>query len=139
MTIDSKLDPREPQIGFDARESPRLIIADERAEVLGTWSDSGKPAIARKSTDGFTSVYVGSAPIPIRTLRRIASDAGVRLWSSEPDVVLASHDWTMVVATTDGERTIRLHRPLKALTDGTVSQDFHIHTRQGQVSLFGPA
>jgi hypothetical protein len=139
MSINSQIDPQEPQIGFEAREAPRLLVDDERAEVLGTWTDSGTPAIARKSSDGFTSVFVGSAPIPVRSLRRLAADAGARLWSSEPDIVLASQDWAMVVATSQGERTIRLHRPLMSLTDQTISRDSYIHTRRGQVILFGPA
>jgi len=138
MLIDSNVAEQEPVFGIDQRESPRLVVVDDRAEILGTWSGTRDPAFARTSSNGMTSVFVGCAPIPIETVRRLCLDAGVRLWSTRPDVVVASRDWAMVVATSEGDRTVQLHRPLRSLDDGSVVAEFGMYARRGEVRLFGP-
>jgi hypothetical protein len=138
MLIDSRLELSEAVFGADRQDSPRIVIEDEDAETLGTWSGSDDVAFARKSTAGFTSVFCGCGPIPVQTLRRLSSDAGARLWSTAPDIVVATQDWAMVVATTDGQRFIKLHRKLKSLEDGAQTESFHTHVHRGEVRIFGP-
>jgi hypothetical protein len=137
MMIDSVLCPEEPGFGVDQVEKPRLVVEDERAQLLGSWADTGSGAFARKSSDGFTSVFVGTAPVPVHTLRRLCVDAGVRLWSSQPDIVLASKDWGMLVSTSEGERRLRLHRSLSSLDDEASGSEFLLDLHEGEVRLFG--
>lgn len=138
MMIDSTLVEGEARFGVDTERAPRLTVVDGRAEILGTWSGSDDAAFARKSSEGVTSVFTGTAPLPVETARKLCVDAGIRLWSTKADIVVASHDWAMVVATSEGERLIRLHRPLLSLDDGSRGQDFRVHMRRGEVRLFGP-
>jgi hypothetical protein len=138
MMIASTVVADEPIFGADSTQSPRLIVTDDSAEILGRWTDTRETAFARKSAGGVTSVFVGSAPLPVGTLRQLCIDAGARLWSTENDIVVASRDWTMIVATTDGDRSVKLHRPLRSLDDGSVEHEFIMRAHQGQVSLFGP-
>jgi hypothetical protein len=45
----------------------------------------------------------------------------------------------MVVATSEGGRDVKLHRPLRSLDDGSVVEKFGMHARRGEVRLFGPS
>ncbi len=113
MMIRCKIEENELQVLPGFRHRRRRITrasqsyrAKERSDpVHGTWSDSEEIAFASKEYDGFTSVYVGTGPMPVELLRWIAARAGVRLWSSEPDNVRATKDAAMLVATDEGERT----------------------------------
>ena len=138
MMIDSQLDPDEQIFGADRSDSPRIVVEDNEAQTLGTWSGSDDVAFARKETGGFSSVFCGCGPIPVQTLRRLCVEAGARLWSTAPDVVVASEDWAMVVATTDGPRFIELHKTLRSLDDGSETSSFHTHVHRGEVRIFGP-
>jgi len=56
--------------------SPGSPVLDAGVQVLGDGIDNGRPAFASKSLDGWTSIYVGAAPLTVDVLRRIARDAG---------------------------------------------------------------
>lgn len=99
--------------GTSQPQWPRFVINDPAAQILGLWQDGIGPAFAVKEVEGFTSVYVGAAPLPPSILRTLAQQAGVSLWSSKPDIVVASNDATMFVATSNGERTFTLPQPMR--------------------------
>lgn len=123
--------------GLPGMHRPRFVVEDASAEVLGRWADGSGVAFTRKRAHGFTSVYVGTAPVPAESLRQLAWQAGVTLWSSQPDVVYASADCVSVTATTDGEREIRLPQPMrrwKALSSR--GQVFRLWMREGETAIF---
>ncbi len=133
-------DPEKPvalSFGTDRRDRyPRFIVDTPEAEILGEWSDLKEPAMARIERDGWTSIYMGTAPLPVPVLRWLARQADVPLWSSKGDIVRAIRDATLLVATTDGERTLSLPKPLKSHDTGIVSDTHQLNLEQGEVRLF---
>ncbi len=98
------IDAREPDgqrapfgIKSPLAYSPRFAVTDADVETLGWWSGTEQVAFARRAMDGWTSVYVGTAPLPVSVLRRLAADAGAALWTDRPAVVTASKAGAMVV------------------------------------------
>jgi hypothetical protein len=86
--------------------------------------------------DGFTSVYVGTAPILAKVLRPIAQEAGVRLWSSQPDIVYGCADAVSVTATTDGEGEIHLPKPMRLWQSRSTNQAiFRLRMREGETRM----
>ena len=126
------------EAGFGVKEHhfPRFIVRDKHAEVLGEWQDGLGPAFARTEHDGFTSVYVGTAPLPVRILRALALKAGVPLWSTRHDIVTATHDAAMLVATDAGQRTLTLPRPMRRSAGGDPLKTHDLTLETGQVELF---
>ena len=115
---------------------PRFAVSAGPDEVLGRWSDArGSVAFARREMDGWTSVFVGAPPIPSEWLRWLAKEAGVSLWSSRTDVVNGTRSTAMVVATSDGERTLRFPRSMRS-EDGQEGETFEVALGFGEVRLF---
>lgn len=127
------------EFGVKKPHHPRFAILPQDGEgimIHGTWSDSKEIAFASRTYDGFTSVYVGTGPVPVEILRWIAEKAGVRMWSSKTDNVRASKDAAMVVASDNGERIIRLPRPMRAVEGGQVNTEHRVKMEFGEVRLF---
>ncbi len=87
--------------------SPRFAVEPGAGvEALGHWTaaeprrpGTTRTAFARRQMDGWTSVYVGTAPLPAEFLRQFATDAGAAPWTDRPAVVNASRAGAMVVCT----------------------------------------
>ena len=124
------------RFGLSASHGPRFIVTSPDCEVLGRWIDGGDPAFARKKMAGWTSVYLGAAPAPVEVLRALASAAGVRLWSSQPDIVRATEDAVMLVATSPGERVLTLARPMQDARGGPAAAEHRISADMGDVRVF---
>jgi hypothetical protein len=123
--------------GVKKPQWPRFsVVPDKDVEVLGRWADTGEVAFARKKCDGWTSIYVGAAPLPTVLLRSIAREAGCRFWSTEHDLVSATEDTTMIVATTEGKRTVSLHKSMRRFGTDEVGDTFHLEATFGDVELF---
>ncbi len=136
MTIRSHAPGPELTFGVESFQYPRFVVADPEADCLGVWTDLDQPAYAVKDVDGFTSVYVGSAPIPVEVLQYIQRIAGLTPWSTRPDIIKASRDLVMLVATSDGERELTLPSEMREI-DGGQSARKHILTCEfGEVRLF---
>ncbi|MBE2185436.1 MAG: hypothetical protein IAE99_01515 [Rhodothermales bacterium] len=106
LTIDA-LEPDGQKKPFGIRSpllySPRFAVQPEgNVETLGYWTGGEQIAFARRAMDGWTSVYVGTAPLPADVLRRLAADAGAAVWTNRPAVVTASKAGAMVVCTDPG-------------------------------------
>ncbi|MFP4385264.1 MAG: hypothetical protein ACLFSE_14565 [Spirochaetia bacterium] len=115
---------------------PRFSVLDTDCTIFGEWSDSAGTAFARKQMDGWTSVYAGTAPLPAEWLRKLAAEAGVKLWSSRPDIVNATRDTAMVVACSDGERNITFPNGMVPAEGGQASREFRLRMSFGDVGLF---
>jgi len=123
--------------GLPGVHQPRFVVEDTSAEQLGRWNDGSGVAFARKQVNGFTSVYVGTAPVPAEILRPLAQEAGVRLWSSHPDIVYACTDAVSVTATSGGEREIQLPKPMRYWqNDSSRQKVFRLKMREGETAVF---
>ncbi len=124
------------RFGVNASHYPRFAVVDANSENLGLWQDVDEVAFAMKEHEGYRSVYVGSAPLPAPILRWLAEQAEVPLWSSEPDIVRATQDAAMLVATEKGERKVTLHKPMRALDDNTLAREHVLNMDFGEVKIF---
>lgn len=140
MLIQCRLPQSPPialQFGTQVRKRfPRFYVTDKTAEILGNWVDIKKPAFVRKQYRGFTSVYVGSAPLPVPVLRWLAREAGASLWSTKGDIVRATEDAVMLVATSDGERRLDLHKPMREPRSQSIGQNLDLDMELGDVKVF---
>ena len=122
--------------GVNEPHFPRFVVADKHVEILGEWSDGAGPAFARTDHEGYTSIYVGSAPVPADLLRALAVDAGVRMWSTRQDIVAASRDAAMLVAADAGRRTLTLPRRMRRLGEKESATVHTLTMETGDVELF---
>jgi hypothetical protein len=118
--------------------APRFTVQeDDGMEVLGHWQDrKNDVAFVRMAMDGWTSVYLGTAPLPVEWLRRLATDAGVTLWSDRPDVVGGTRSTAMLVATSDGPRTLTLPHAMVSADGGPARTEHTLDLSFGDVRLF---
>jgi hypothetical protein len=122
--------------GTQKAQKPRFVVRDTGVEVLGRWVDSGRPAFARKAEKGWTSVYVGAAPLTVDVLRILAQDASVSLWSDKADIVYATRDAVTVIATVGGERTLTFPRAMRPVDGGVPGMIHRVTMDFGEVRLF---
>jgi ABC-type enterochelin transport system ATPase subunit len=81
-------------------------------------------------------VYVGAAPLPAEILRWLALRAGAELWSTQPDIVMATQEAAMIVATSEGERTFTLPKPMAVFDGEEMRQVYDLNMEMGEVRIF---
>ena len=135
MMIRSTIKEVPLEFGTKRERFPRFQVIDDDVEILGEWADNGMPAFAWKRVDGWNSVYAGTAPLPVDILRWLAERAGARLWSSREDIVRASKDATMIVATEEGRRRLTLDDPQYPIDGGRKSKEFELDLKKGDVYI----
>jgi len=121
--------------GTDRKRFPRFSVIDEDSEQLGFWRESREVAFARKQMSGWTSIYVGTAPLPVPVLRWLVMRSGARLWSTRADIVRATKDTAMIVATEPGKRTVHLPAPM-AESSGDAQAIHGLDMEFGEVKIF---
>jgi hypothetical protein len=126
------------KFGVAKEHSPRFAVdaGDASVNVLGRWTDSEEIAFASKMHAGFESVYVGSGPVPVELFRWLAASAGVRLWSTKPDCVRATKDAAVILASSDGERILRLPQPMAASEGGAALREHQLDMKFGDARVF---
>ncbi len=122
--------------GVSTHHWPRFVVADQKAKALGVWEDLQETAFALKDYDGYQSVYSGTAPLPNPILRWLANAADVRLWSSQPDIVRATEDAVMIVATKTGKRKLTLPKAMVPVEGGKKRSVFDLEMEVGEVKIF---
>lgn len=122
--------------GVKSPQYPRFGVRDQGAMALGYWTDCNEVAFAWKEVEGWNSVYAGSAPLPAEILRWLAKSAGAELWSTQPDIVMATQDAAMIVATSEGERTFTLPKPMAALDNDQMYQTCKLNMELGEIKIF---
>jgi len=140
MMIRSYIEERDllinKQFGKMKKQFPRFAVDDPDAKILGYWTDDSGVAFAMKQHDGWQSVYVGAAPVPVEILRWLAQKAGVNLWSDRADIVYGSHDTAMIVATEPGERMLKLPRRMKSMNGELSDKEIKLNLDFGEVRIF---
>jgi len=126
----------EWSFGTRQKRFPRFAVVDDNSQPLGYWADGDGVAFARKEVDGWKSVYVGAAPLPVEVLRWLAKKSGAELWSTRPDIVRAAEDVAMLVATEPGERKLLLPRSMKQPGSKFLSKEHHLKLDSGDVRIF---
>jgi hypothetical protein len=138
LMINSKIDKAgiEKKFGVSKPEYPRFSVKDNDVEILGHWTDRGEVAFAKKEFDGWTSIYVGAAPLPVEILRWLVEQAGVKIWCSKPDIVYATQDIAMIIATEKGERELIFAEPMMNVEGGNPAKVHRLDMDFGDVKIF---
>lgn len=68
--------------------SPRLVVEDDQAKIIGRYITDGQASSAVKKEGNATHVFLGDMNLSASLLRRVLRDAGVHLWT---DVNLVVH------------------------------------------------
>lgn len=90
----------------DYKFSPVFHVEDKGARVLGKLRESGKPGLAVKNVDGFTSVYCSAPLLNADLIRNIAKEAGVHVYSENHDLIYANSGYVSVTAADEGNTRI---------------------------------
>jgi len=119
--------------------SPRLVVTDPNAEVLGYYQSDNQVSSARKKVGNFESIFSGeftlgdflnfcwqcaSNTLPsANTLRALLQTTGVHIWSTAGDVVLTDGNLLVIHAAAAGPDSISLPTGVSAtpLGGGTAS------------------
>ncbi len=140
MIVRSKIDDERRKInlkfGTDKLRYPRFAVVDNESKILGHWIDNQKVAFAMKKLDGWTSIYIGTAPISVEILRWFVKLSGAKLWSTKADIVRATEGATMIVTTDTGERLLNLSRPMREIERTVSSKEHHLNMEFGEVKIF---
>jgi hypothetical protein len=100
--------------------SPRLVVTDPTAEVLGTYQSDNQVSSARKKVGNFESVFIGEFALGVFTnsaygtspppdvLRALLQTTGVNIWSTAGDVVLTDGNLLVIHAAAAGPDSISL-------------------------------
>lgn len=123
------------EFGVGSLRFPRFSVNDSQAEAWGVWTDGSGVSMAVKDVDGWTSVFTGSAPLPVEILRLLAEKSGAGLWSTQPDIVVASTDAAMVVAASDGIRIIDLPKAMRLWPGRTRKKSYRLDLEFGDVCI----
>lgn len=137
MMIRGEFDELNLLFGTKKERYPRFAIVDDDAAVLGYWMERNEVAFAWKELDGWNSVYVGTAPLPVEVLRWLVKKSGAKLWSTKPDIVRATQDIAMIVATENGERSFCLHKEMQEFESGKSAAEHQLNLEMGEVRIFG--
>ena len=136
IRLESTGEGRTSVFGTRKAQKPRFAVRDTDAEILGRWTDNGRPAFVRRALKGWTSVYVGAAPLTADVLRMLAQDAGVSLWCDRPAIVYATRDAATVIATSSGEHTLSFPRTMSPVEGGEPSNVHRVTMDFGEVRVF---
>lgn len=140
MQIKTKIEDEdgciEMEFGTKPARFPRFSVIDEDVEPLGFWSGTNDVAFAMKKMQGWTSIYVGTAPVPVEILRWFVKISGGLLWSTEADIVKATKDAAMIVATGNGKRLLQMPKPMSEIGEKIKSMKHQLVLQKGDVKLY---
>ena len=88
--------------------SPLFEIDDTSAETLGTYTQNGKVAFARKRLKKYTSIYSAVGNLTTDMYREIARSAGVHIYYEGNDPVYINNRLIGIHMQTDMQHTIKL-------------------------------
>ena len=126
----------EMEFGVKKQQYPRFSVIDNDRHTLGYWVDNDEVAFAMKEFDGWTSVYVGAAPLPVEILRWLAIKSNADIWCDKPDIINATIDAVMIVATEKGDRILRLPKPMVSIDGGQAAVEHFLSMDLGEVKIF---
>jgi hypothetical protein len=114
--------------------SPRLVVTDSSAEILGRYQSDNQISSARKKVGNFESIFMGDfalgdllnfcwscVPNPLpdsAVLRALLQTTGVHIWSTTGDVVFTDGNLLVIHAAAAGPDTISLPAGVSATPFG---------------------
>lgn len=93
---------------------PVIYPDDESCTVLADFLTSGKPAVALKENEGYTSVYYGAKYITADLVRELARHAGCHIYEETGHVLTVNNNYLNIHAAHSGEVEIKLPKKCTA-------------------------
>jgi hypothetical protein len=82
--------------------SPRFVVDDPKAEILGNYISDRKPSLACKLQGKATHIFIGDIGVTSDLLRALFAKVGVHLWSAQPLAIHAGNGLLSVHAADAG-------------------------------------
>ncbi len=101
--------------------SPRVVIDDPAAIVIGRYLSDGLSSAAGKAVDNYTSILLADFPVPaypVNTLPLLLGrdgGSGIHSWSEDGDVVRTDGELLVFHAATTGTHEVKIPVPLGLL------------------------
>lgn len=140
--LDAGLFPGATTVYGDMKLDPVFRPDAAGAQVWGTASLGGEPAVVARDFARWRSVYVAAPPIAAPLLRRIYEEAGVHLYTDSYDNLEANRSWISVHAVTDGVKTIKLPHATDVYdiianrSVGKKLRQFQVEMKRGETAIF---
>lgn len=106
--------PISERTGKPTATSPRLIVADEKAEPLARYKADGQTSAARTKTGNHTSIFVGDMGVQSQMLMRLFEAAGAHIYTRDGSYVQTDGQYLMIHSGKSGLKPISLPTGLKA-------------------------
>lgn len=145
-TASGKPTTYSPPVALPAALSPRLIVTDPSAEILGVYAPDGQVSTARKKVGNFESIFSGEYGFtnggdwPPDPLRALLQTTGVHIWSTAGDTIHTDGNLLVIHAANAGPDTISLPTGITATplgggapSTGTLNLNF---SRVGETQWF---
>jgi hypothetical protein len=95
--------------------SPRLVINDPAATIIGRYQSGNGPSAAQKPVGNYLSVLLTDFSPTSAVLRSLFRQAGVTIWTDSDDVIRTDGSWLVFHSASTGRRTLRV-KPEYSLT-----------------------
>ncbi len=121
---------------------PLFYPNDKDAKVLGTFLSSGKPALAIREFEDWTSVYCGTKTVRSDLLKSIAKFAGCHIFTDSDDCLYANQRFLVIHAKDSGEKSIYFPQrcdPYEVYENssyGTDVSEIKVKMRAGETLMF---
>ena len=121
---------------------PLITEDDSDAITVGSFCDSGKPALSVKDLGNYTVIYSGAKHLNNEVIRSIAAFAGCHIYMDTNDVFYANKNYITIHAAKGGDKVIKLPEPMTAteVYEGKVyaekSSEIRFSIKRGQTKMF---
>lgn len=104
--------PLKEQFGLENSIVPLFnIVPDNKMYLIANYEGTDKIAVAMKSSNRWTSIFIGIPTISVDFLRSIAKYAGVHFYLDSNDIVDTDDKVVFIHAKNDGVKRIKLKMP----------------------------
>ena len=123
------------------RVSPRFVIEDAAAEVLGRYRSDGAVSAAQKVCDGRPSVLFCDMAVTAPVMRHVFEAAGAHIWARGGEVVQTDGEVLVVHSGRKGRATVHLPEGIDAARVGDGARgrqrgDMSVELDEGETAWF---
>lgn len=104
--------------------SPIIYSIDPQAGHVANYLNSNNPCLSIKKTGTYTSIVCGTYTLPANILRNIAIDAGVHIYTSTDDFVVARESLILIAFYQSGKNIVKLPDEWKKCRELLTSREY---------------
>lgn len=122
--------------------APTFAVDDDKAQVIATFKNDHKPAVAMRDFGSWKSVFFGGIGMDAFFFNALARKAGAWVAAPAGNAVYANQHFLTIHAMYSGEKTVQLLQPSKVtdLADGNVvspkTQTLNLDMQRGETRWF---